>query len=305
MLSAAARAARQWAAAAARLGGAFAAGATVESAAQGRQLQRGWQLVAASRVATAPNGGSAEQAAAALAKARRMSGPVGILAGALHPRACTPAWHATVAISRLHECLQAPAGASLRCRSGLSPALAHAFHCLGLFRASIGVHISTAALQVPIPLPPPAPAQHTPPPAPPRVPAGVFGSIVGVGGGVIIVPTIVTACRSIPQRRAGLGACCAQERASTEHAASAPPTANQSTRGLTRQAASLRPYPTVCTLPAAFRPQARLRNLPGGSAEHGAGQRLHLRQPGLRGPGGGGAHLPRCGCCSQVSLLPS
>lgn len=30
--------------------------------------------------------------------------------------------------------------------------------------------------------------------------AGVFGSIVGVGGGVIIVPTIVSACKSIPQR---------------------------------------------------------------------------------------------------------
>lgn len=30
--------------------------------------------------------------------------------------------------------------------------------------------------------------------------AGVFGSIVGVGGGVIIVPTIVSACKTIPQR---------------------------------------------------------------------------------------------------------
>lgn len=30
--------------------------------------------------------------------------------------------------------------------------------------------------------------------------AGLFGSIVGVGGGVLIVPMIVSACRSIPQR---------------------------------------------------------------------------------------------------------
>lgn len=30
--------------------------------------------------------------------------------------------------------------------------------------------------------------------------AGLFGSIVGVGGGVIIVPTIVSACKTIPQR---------------------------------------------------------------------------------------------------------
>ena len=30
--------------------------------------------------------------------------------------------------------------------------------------------------------------------------AGVFGSIVGVGGGVIIVPTIVSSCKTIPQR---------------------------------------------------------------------------------------------------------
>ena len=30
--------------------------------------------------------------------------------------------------------------------------------------------------------------------------AGVFGSIVGVGGGVIIVPAIVANCRNIPQR---------------------------------------------------------------------------------------------------------
>lgn len=30
--------------------------------------------------------------------------------------------------------------------------------------------------------------------------AGVFGSIVGVGGGVIIVPAIVSSCKSIPQR---------------------------------------------------------------------------------------------------------
>lgn len=30
--------------------------------------------------------------------------------------------------------------------------------------------------------------------------AGVFGSIVGVGGGIIIVPTIVNACKTIPQR---------------------------------------------------------------------------------------------------------
>jgi uncharacterized membrane protein YfcA len=30
--------------------------------------------------------------------------------------------------------------------------------------------------------------------------AGLFGSVVGVGGGVVIVPMIVGACRSIPQR---------------------------------------------------------------------------------------------------------
>ena len=30
--------------------------------------------------------------------------------------------------------------------------------------------------------------------------AGAFGSVVGVGGGVIIVPAIVTACKTIPQR---------------------------------------------------------------------------------------------------------
>ncbi|GAB4821436.1 hypothetical protein N2152v2_008482 [Parachlorella kessleri] len=30
--------------------------------------------------------------------------------------------------------------------------------------------------------------------------AGLFGSVVGVGGGVVIVPMIVSACRSIPQR---------------------------------------------------------------------------------------------------------
>ena len=30
--------------------------------------------------------------------------------------------------------------------------------------------------------------------------AGLFGSIVGVGGGVIIVPSIVAHCRTIPQR---------------------------------------------------------------------------------------------------------
>ncbi|KAL4437313.1 hypothetical protein ABPG75_004452 [Micractinium tetrahymenae] len=30
--------------------------------------------------------------------------------------------------------------------------------------------------------------------------AGVFGSIVGVGGGVVIVPAIVSACKTIPQR---------------------------------------------------------------------------------------------------------
>ena len=30
--------------------------------------------------------------------------------------------------------------------------------------------------------------------------AGAFGSVVGVGGGVIIVPTIVNACKTIPQR---------------------------------------------------------------------------------------------------------
>jgi len=31
--------------------------------------------------------------------------------------------------------------------------------------------------------------------------AGVFGSLVGVGGGVVIVPMIVSACKNIPQRR--------------------------------------------------------------------------------------------------------
>ena len=31
--------------------------------------------------------------------------------------------------------------------------------------------------------------------------AGLFGSVVGVGGGVVIVPLIVSACRNIPQRR--------------------------------------------------------------------------------------------------------
>jgi uncharacterized membrane protein YfcA len=30
--------------------------------------------------------------------------------------------------------------------------------------------------------------------------AGLFGSVVGVGGGVVIVPLIVSACRNIPQR---------------------------------------------------------------------------------------------------------
>lgn len=30
--------------------------------------------------------------------------------------------------------------------------------------------------------------------------AGLFGSLVGVGGGVVIVPTIVSACKNIPQR---------------------------------------------------------------------------------------------------------
>lgn len=30
--------------------------------------------------------------------------------------------------------------------------------------------------------------------------AGIFGSLVGVGGGVVIVPTIVSACKNIPQR---------------------------------------------------------------------------------------------------------
>eukprot|EP00884_Botryococcus_braunii_P003258 jgi/Botrbrau1/12933/Bobra.92_1s0013.1 len=30
--------------------------------------------------------------------------------------------------------------------------------------------------------------------------AGLFGSLVGVGGGVLVVPTIVAACKSIPQR---------------------------------------------------------------------------------------------------------
>jgi uncharacterized membrane protein YfcA len=33
--------------------------------------------------------------------------------------------------------------------------------------------------------------------------AGLFGSVVGVGGGVVIVPVIVNACRTIPQRQAG------------------------------------------------------------------------------------------------------
>ena len=30
--------------------------------------------------------------------------------------------------------------------------------------------------------------------------AGNFGSVVGVGGGVVIVPAIVSACKTIPQR---------------------------------------------------------------------------------------------------------
>lgn len=30
--------------------------------------------------------------------------------------------------------------------------------------------------------------------------AGIFGALVGVGGGVVIVPTIVSACKNIPQR---------------------------------------------------------------------------------------------------------
>lgn len=30
--------------------------------------------------------------------------------------------------------------------------------------------------------------------------AGLFGSLVGVGGGVVIVPMIVSACKTIPQR---------------------------------------------------------------------------------------------------------
>ncbi len=30
--------------------------------------------------------------------------------------------------------------------------------------------------------------------------AGLFGSVLGVGGGVIISPLIIAACRSIPQR---------------------------------------------------------------------------------------------------------
>lgn len=34
--------------------------------------------------------------------------------------------------------------------------------------------------------------------------AGLFGSLVGVGGGVLVVPTIVAACGSIPQRCARL-----------------------------------------------------------------------------------------------------
>jgi len=30
--------------------------------------------------------------------------------------------------------------------------------------------------------------------------AGIFGSLVGVGGGVIITPMIVNICKTIPQR---------------------------------------------------------------------------------------------------------
>ena len=40
--------------------------------------------------------------------------------------------------------------------------------------------------------------------------AGVFGSFVGVGGGVLIVPLLTGACKALPQRCAGIRvACCA------------------------------------------------------------------------------------------------
>ena len=34
--------------------------------------------------------------------------------------------------------------------------------------------------------------------------AGVFGSFVGVGGGVLIVPLLTGACKALPQRYAGI-----------------------------------------------------------------------------------------------------
>lgn len=55
----------------------------------------------------------------------------------------------------------------------------------------------------PAPGPPPQPLSFTAHRSPSPQPAGVFGSIVGVGGGVIIVPTIVSACKTIPQRYGG------------------------------------------------------------------------------------------------------
>lgn len=37
--------------------------------------------------------------------------------------------------------------------------------------------------------------------------AGVFGSFVGVGGGVLIVPMLTGACKALPQRFADCSAC--------------------------------------------------------------------------------------------------
>jgi hypothetical protein len=104
-----------------------------------RQPSKHWQLQP-SRCVVAGGSGGGEQAQV-LAKARRLSAPVGVLAGRALLRLCAGSCFVV-----LHPATITSAQSFILCAAGL------------------------------------------------------FGSVCGVGGGVIIVPAIVSACKTIPQR---------------------------------------------------------------------------------------------------------
>lgn len=129
--------------------------------------------------------------------------------------------------------------------------------------------------------------------------AGVFGSIVGVGGGVIIVPTIVSSCKTIPQRwvmpvafwtaACLLPALIQASRPAPSHMQCLSAPHSHMRRCCACHTASTHP---VAQIPRSATLQTGVWHVPSSSCEHCAGLSLHLHHPRLRRPGCCRAHQP-------------